>query len=77
MQISISTTCIAAMPLPNFDRQCLTAKDVDHGQGAEFLAVAQLIMHKIQAPSFIGAPWCTAILCRFGRLPRKTSPSSQ
>ena len=52
----------AAEPQTNLDRQCLAAKDINHSQGPEFLAVTQLVMHKIQAPSLVSTPRPTTSL---------------
>jgi hypothetical protein len=44
---------LAAQAMAYLDRQSFTAKHIDHGQRPELLAVAQLVMNKIQAPHFV------------------------
>lgn len=44
---------LAAEPLAHLDRQALSRKDIDHGQGAKPVPIDQLIGDKIQAPGVI------------------------
>jgi hypothetical protein len=48
---------LAAQTIANLDGKRLAAEHVDDGQGPELLAVAQLVMNKVQAPRFIGSLW--------------------
>jgi hypothetical protein len=52
----------AAQALPNLDRQCLAAEDVDHRQRAELLAIAELVVDEVEAPGFVRSPGLTTRL---------------
>lgn len=42
-----------AKALSNLDRRGFAAEHIDHGQHPERLSIAELIMHKVQAPRLV------------------------
>lgn len=53
---------LAAKTLSNLDRQRFAAEHIDHRQHPELLSIAELIMHKVEAPRLVRPTWFAARL---------------